>query len=131
MECACNLGDCVQTLAVANLYLNMPGVPPMDELVRIKRDNLSDYNGPPVILPMQGWFGKSFLFPYTPPSAAVKPVFVGYHLTSGNKPRELLAENGHLDYFRQHEPIGCCDLGFISQGIVAYFQAFLEHLDAE
>ena len=96
----CNLGDYFQTFAVDNLYRRM-GIPPED-IIDIPRHGLREYDGEPVILPLQGWFGHNVkgaeLFPLSP---RITPVFVGFHCLSRN-----VADAGTL---KKYEPIGCRD----------------------
>lgn len=118
-----NIGDCVQNIAVENLY-KKAGVS-ADELVLINRDGLPNYNGEPVRLVMQGYFAEAYgYFPF-PWSKKISPVFLGFHLNSTNNSRKIFVEKGICRDFKSFEPIGCRDRNtrdfLISKGINAYF----------
>jgi hypothetical protein len=94
---AVNVGDWIQTLAVESL-LERIGVPRSD-LVRVDRNALPSYRGPPVRLVMNAcFFPKSFPIPST-----VDPVFVGFQTSSPE------VVDGNVELFRRHQPIGCRD----------------------
>jgi hypothetical protein len=107
-----NLGDWVQTLAVHRLVSSL-GVADED-IVRIDRDSLPAYQGPPVRLVMNAAF-LDHSFPLPP---AIKPIFVGFQTSS----RDLIKKN--WEYFKKYEPIGCRDNDtkslFTQQGIDAF-----------
>lgn len=96
----CNLGDWFQTFAIDALYERM-GIPGED-IVNVSRYELQSYDGEPVVLPMQGWFGHKVrgaeIFPLSP---KIKPVFVGFHCLS----RNVL----DIPELKKYEPIGCRD----------------------
>ena len=73
-----NLGDCIQNLAVENLYNEMG----INNLEKVNRDDIANYKGEKVILPMQGWFGNVHkVFPANW-SKDIHPIFVGFHLNT-------------------------------------------------
>lgn len=67
-----NLGDAMQALAVRQLYRDL-GVPD-SRVVRVDRDTLTTYDGPPVVLPLNGCF-YDWHFPLSP---KVTPLFIGF-----------------------------------------------------
>ena len=102
-----NIGDCIQNIAVKNLY-KQTGISD-DEVVKINRDDLADYSGEPVILPMQGWFGNVHgVFPLDIPESIV-PVYIGFHINSSNDCREKFVEQNIAEKMKKFEPIGCRD----------------------
>lgn len=114
-----NIGDDIQTLAGIN-FLNKKGI---DSYTYIDREKLSDYDGPPVTLVMNGWFTnnpKKFL-----PSVNITPIFISFHCDY--RCHNIITNN--IEYFKSHEPIGCRDLYtvdvFKSNGIEAYFTGCL------
>ena len=74
----------------------------------------------------QGWFSmtpeKCF-----PPSSAIEPVFVGFHITDLFEAREWLLTGECLEYLRSHEPIGCRDEGTREMLERAGIRAFVTH----
>jgi len=112
-----NLGDWIQSLAVQRLVESL-GIPASD-IVRIDRDALPEYQGPPVRLIMNACF-LEHCFPLPP---QVQPVFIGFQTSS----RALVVE--YLDFFKQHQPIGCRDTAtrdlFREQGVDAYITGCL------
>jgi Polysaccharide pyruvyl transferase len=68
-----NLGDNMQSLAVRHLYRQL-GVPE-ERIVRIDRDTLRSYDGPPVVLPMNAVFRANCL----PVSPKITPLWIGFH----------------------------------------------------
>lgn len=106
-----NIGDDIQTVAV------MQHLPPVD--VFIDRDQLNTFSGPETLLVMNGWFLTRL--ENWPPSKSIKPIFFGFHVQTEAKP--VIAR--HVDYLKEHAPIGCRDRGtteFIrSLGVEAYF----------
>ena len=118
-----NIGDCIQNIAVENLY-KKAGIP-ADELVLVNRDGLDKYCGEPVKLVMQGYFSCAygvFSFPW---AKNIHPVFLGFHLNSTNNSRKIFVKNGICENLKQCEPIGCRDRStrdFLnSKGVDAYF----------
>ena len=112
-----NIGDDIQTLAAIN-FLRKKGI---TEYSFIDREKLSDYDGEPVTLIMNGWFIhkiKKF-----PPSDKITPVFISVHICH----EKLISNN--INYFKKYEPIGCRDEATIKKfkkyNINAYFTGCL------
>ena len=112
-----NIGDDIQTLAGIN-FLKKHGI---NDYVFVDREELSDYDGEPIKLVMNGWYMhniKKF-----PPSDKIHPIFVSMHVWDEN----LIKEN--VEYFKKHQPIGCRDEYTVKQfkkyGIDAYFTGCL------
>lgn len=92
-----NVGDYMQTLAALNFYETL-GIPE-DQVIRVDRDTLSEYDGEPVSLLMNGCFyNRCFPLPKN-----VKPVFVGFQAAEG-----VIATQ--REELKRHEPIGCRDI---------------------
>ena len=112
-----NLGDWIQSLAVQLLVESLG--PAGGEIVKIDRDSLPTYQGPPVRLIMNACF-LEHCFPIPP---QVEPVFIGFQTSSSGLIRE------YLDYFKAHQPIGCRDTAtrdmFRQQGVDAYITGCL------
>jgi len=102
-----NLGDCVQNLAVENVY-KYAGINP-DDLVLINRDELPKYNGEKASLVMQSWFGDAHnVFPL-PWSDKITPTFIGFHLSKYGKTRISFIEKKVHEKIVPPPPIGCRD----------------------
>jgi len=112
-----NIGDDIQTLAGIN-FLKKKGI---TEYTFIDREKLSDYNGEPVILIMNGWYMHNIS--KFPPSDKITPIFISMFV--GNE--QLIKNN--IVYFKKYEPIGCRDEStvklFNKNGIKAYFTGCL------
>ena len=112
-----NLGDWIQSLAVQRLVESLGTVG--GEIIKIDRDSLPSYQGPPVRLIMNACF-LEHSFPIPP---QVDPVFIGFQTSSRNLIRQ------YLDYFKAHQPIGCRDTStrnmFLEQGVDAYITGCL------
>jgi hypothetical protein len=95
---SCNIGDEIQSIATMNL------LPRVDLFV--ERDALDEVAEPEAVaVVMNGWFSDAP--EHWPPAACVRPIFVGFHMTSA-----AAEEYGKAaDYFRRHGPIGCRDHG--------------------
>ena len=92
-----NIGDDIQTLAAINL-LKKNGI---NEYIYVDRENMHNYEGPPVYVIMNGWFlNKLENFP---PANNIVPLFISFH--SWNE--KLIKHN--VQYFKKYEPIGCRD----------------------
>lgn len=120
-----NIGDCIQNIAVDNIYKKLN----IDNLTMVNRDGLSDYNGPTVKLVMQGWFGNTngtFPLPWTD---KIKPIFLGFHLSANNNSREIFIANNIVANMKSYQPIGCRDrdtCDFLRKlGLNAYFSGCL------
>lgn len=112
-----NIGDDIQTLAAIN-FLNKKGI---SEYVFVNREKLDKYEGEPINLIMNGWFMRDIS--KFPPSENINPIFISFHVA-----RPHVVEN-NVDYFKQHEPIGCRDNATFdllkSVNIEAYFTGCL------
>lgn len=116
-----NLGDCMQTLGVENVY-HKAGI---TDLAFVNRDDIKEYQGAPVKLVMQSWFGDyAGVFPL-PWSDKITPVFIGFHLNTINNTRERFVREKIHEKMKPYEPIGCRDRStrdFLkSLGVDAYF----------
>lgn len=122
-----NIGDCIQNIAVENIYRKI-GVVPTD-LIQINRDELPSYSGPMAHLVMQSWFGHTNgTFPL-PWSDNIIPIFLGFHINSSNGGRDMFVAANVPEKMQNFEPIGCRDRntrdflrGF---GLDAYFSGCL------
>jgi hypothetical protein len=111
-----NIGDEVQSVAAERLlpkvskYIDREGMKNLTSNQKIK-------------LICNGWFMEE---PKNwPPSSSIKPLFISFHVTNSNGSHKKLINQKMVDYYKQHEPIGCRDLAtkrmFESIGIKAYF----------
>jgi hypothetical protein len=119
-----NLGDDIQTIAGIN-FLNKKGI---TNYKFINREKLSEYNGEPVKVIMNGWFMHNIN--KFPPSDKIYPIFISFHTHN----EELI--NKHQEYFRKYKPIGCRDINtvnlFKKYNIDAYYTGCLTlYLDEE
>lgn len=112
-----NIGDDIQTLAAIN-FLKKKGI---TEYTFIDREKLSDYDGVPVKLVMNGWYMHNIN--KFPPSDKITPIFISVHINN-----EVLISN-NVNYFKKYEPIGCRDeatvILFKKYGIDSYFTGCL------
>ena len=112
-----NLGDDIQTLAAIN-FLKKKGI---EKYTFIDREKLSDYDGEPVKLIMNGWFMHNIN--KFPPSDKITPIFISVHIDN----EHLISNN--INYFKKYEPIGCRDQAtankFKKYGIDSYFTGCL------
>ncbi len=110
-----NIGDEVQCLAAFRF------LPKVDYLIH--RERIDEFKcESPVSLIMNHWWlweGKHF-----PPASSINPLFVSFHLQYRLRNDKFMNKK-NIQYFKQHEPIGCRDKGtaeFLrSKGIDAYF----------
>ena len=106
-----NLGDNAQTIASRELLQRL-GVAP-DQIVRVDRDGLASYAGPPVRLLMNGVFSVGS-YPLAP---NIEPIYVGF-----SAPAHILSDL--LPHLAPHAPIGCRDQatadGLKALGLEAY-----------
>lgn len=93
---SCNLGDNMQSLAVRHLYAEL-GVAE-ERIVRVDRDTIRDYAGPPVVVPMNACFYRRNL----PLPPQIMPVFIGFQA----REETILA---HRDWLARQGMIGCRD----------------------
>lgn len=113
-----NLGDFIQSIAAAQWI-------GQEEFLALDRDQLHRYRGPKAKLLMNGWFMEA---PQNwPPSDAIAPLFISFHLNPTAEKALLTPEGIH--YFKAHQPIGCRDLytqnTLKKHGIEAYFSGCL------
>ena len=118
-----NIGDCVQNIAVENLY-KKAGID-ANELILVNRDDLHNYSGEKVKLVMQSYFAESYgCFPF-PWSKNIIPIFLGFHINSANGSRKTFIRKGIHKDMKAFEPIGCRDRNtrdfLLSHGVKAYF----------
>lgn len=112
-----NLGDFIQSLAAKQF------LPHVDEY--INREELSEYNGEPVKMIMNGWY---MMRPENwPPSEVIDPLFVAMHINYSVE-NIMLADNS-ISYLKKHAPIGCRDVHTCeilrNAGVDAYFSGCL------
>ncbi len=121
-----NIGDCIQSLAIENLYRKI-GIA-VETLTLINRDDIRTYRGgggTRYVLPMQAWFADyAGVFPL-PWSDEIEPVFIGFHLNTIHHTRERFIREKIHEKMKAFEPIGCrdrstCDF-LRSLGVNAYF----------
>jgi hypothetical protein len=106
-----NIGDNIQTIAARMLYKEI-GIED-NQIIAVNRDGLTNYDGKPVVLIMNGCFYE----PCFPIPNNIIPIFVGFNTSENVIKRNRL-------YFRKYEPIGCRDVIttklFEKHGINAY-----------
>lgn len=103
-----NVGDYMQWLAIANLYEYM-GLN-KEDIVELSIENISEYRGEKIILPMNYMWADSVHCPYVMDgnvifSEDIVPVFLAISFKRGNW--EWTEER--VEYFKKYEPIGCRD----------------------
>lgn len=113
-----NIGDYIQSLAALQFFNNKVDY-------YINRENLNTFDGDDVKLIMNGWFMHE---PQNwPPIDRIKPLFVSFHLNSSAY--TILDNDNSIQYFKEHEPIGCRDKKTVeilsNKGIKAYFTGCL------
>lgn len=96
----CNLGDIVQVFAVDIIYQAMHIH--KEDIVNISMDELGNYKGEKVILPIAGYFNYRIKAPAFPVSENIIPVFLSLHTIS----RLYLNKD---EFWKQQGPIGCRD----------------------
>ena len=110
-----NIGDDIQTYA-ASLLVEKP--------VFCNRERLDEVTKNTQLL-CNGWFMENAI--HWPPSESVKPLFISFHISSKNL--ELMTSAKAIEYYKQHQPIGCRDhhtLNLLeSYHIDAYFSGCL------
>jgi len=114
-----NLGDCIQSIAIAQ-HIGRPAK-------YFFRDELHQVCEPEVYhLVLNGNFhqgGGTF-----PPSSSIKPIFFGFRV-AGELYERMDEAGEHLDYLRAHAPIGCRDRATMdmlrARGIDAYLSLCL------
>jgi Polysaccharide pyruvyl transferase len=112
-----NIGDDIQTLAALNFLAKKN----IKEFTLVNRERLSDYEGAPLLLIMNGWFMHDISM--FPPAKNITPIFISFHCA-----KELLISENRA-YFKAHAPIGCRDTAtmelFHRYDIPAYFTGCL------
>ena len=118
-----NIGDCIQCIAVENIYkkANID----IKQLLLVNRDDLKTYDGEACKLVMQSWFGDyAGIFPL-PWSEKIIPIFLGFHLSKINNTRERFLREKIYENMVPYQPIGCRDRStaeFLSTcGLKTYF----------
>lgn len=112
-----NIGDYIQSLAARQF------LPQVD--ATISREGLNRYQGGQSFLIMNGWFMQQ---PQNwPPSDAISPLFVSFHINQSVAETMLSAES--IAYLKSHQPIGCRDYYtrdlLLGHGVEAYFSGCL------
>lgn len=112
-EKAINIGDYIQALASSQFMGK--------DNVFIEREKIDEYDGEDVMMIMNGWFMHHP--EHWPPSPRINPLFVALHLN--NLADGVLLGEDSINYFKQHEPIGCRDNKTVdklrSHGVKAFF----------
>ncbi|MFG1402346.1 polysaccharide pyruvyl transferase family protein [Xanthobacter sediminis] len=112
-----NIGDDIQTLAAMH-FLSKRGI---ETVECINREMLSEYNGGPLFVIMNGWFMHNIA--KFPPPPTIIPIFISFHCAD----ERLIIQN--KEYFIRHSPIGCRDEStmnmFRKHGVPAYFTGCL------
>lgn len=113
-----NIGDSVQALAASQFYPHVDGFIDRDE-------ELHCYDGEQCKMIMNGWYMHQ---PQNwPPTDAIDPLFVAFHVNSESK--DVMLSDAGVEYLKRHEPIGCRDFYTLhalqDKGIDAYFSGCL------
>jgi hypothetical protein len=112
-----NIGDDFQTLAAINLLRKNN----INNFKFINREKLSEYDGEPVFLIMNGWYMHDIT--KFPPSPKITPIFISIYINNEN----IVKQN--VNYFKKYEPIGCRDIYttnlFKKYNIKSYFSGCL------
>lgn len=112
-----NIGDYIQSLAALQYVKS--------EVIYVNRDNLSNYDGDPAKVIMNGWYT------YKPfscmPNDRIIPLFVAFHLNVDIE--NIFFTSSNIAILKKHAPIGCRDIHTMnvlqSKGIDAYFSGCL------
>jgi len=128
----CNYGDLVQSTVIESIFSKMR-VPP-DQIIRLTKKNLAEYDGEPLILPFSYTIFYLIDFASGKPllSEKIIPIFLGVSIESIfvynciSLDDFARADSPWLELFRKSAPIGCRDhytLRFMEDhGISAYLQ---------
>ena len=112
-----NIGDYIQALAASQFLPRVDGF--------IDREQLRVYDGGPCKVIMNGWYMHDPS--QWPPSIAIDPLFVAFHMNLSAK--DMMLSDEGINYLRAHQPIGCRDKYTESllkaKGIDAYFSGCL------
>ncbi|MGN1383297.1 MAG: polysaccharide pyruvyl transferase family protein [Eubacterium sp.] len=116
-----NIGDEIQSVAA------MRFLPQIDYYVPRERvDEFHSDHGEKVKLFMNAWW--MWEQNHFPPSEDIDPLFVSFHLREAMRNDEFMRKDV-IQYFKDHEPIGCRDTGTVEflkrYGIDAYFTGCL------
>ncbi len=95
-----NLGDYAQTFAIDYIYQQM-GISKSD-IINIMYDEICNYKGEQVTLPMNAYCGYMKKTPLIPTSNNINPIFLGFHTIS----KKYI---NNRDFWTSHYPIGCRD----------------------
>ena len=110
-----NIGDEIQCLAASRF------LPQVDYLIHRERTDTFKCDEKVSVIMNHWWLWDKKHFP---PSNAIEPLFVSFHLQYKLRNEKFLNKNV-IQYFKDHEPIGCRDRGTAerlkSEGINAYF----------
>lgn len=107
-----NLGDYVQTIATQNAILNIDAAA---DFTVWSRDSLSQYQGEPKTVVMQGWFAHKNHFI---PSSCLTPIYIGMHLCKHAKKYIGYMQHYNQEYWQKNE-VGCRD-----EGTLKFFQQY-------
>ena len=111
-----NIGNEIQSIAAEKL------LPKVD--IKIPMEQMSIYQGEPVLLVMNAFFGG---WTTLPPSPAITPLYIAVHICPSVQSKYATTE--WINHLKQHLPIGCRDKGTMqflqSLGIDAYFSGCL------
>ena len=119
-----NIGDEVQTLATEQ---HMPSVDG-----HVDRDGLALLNDEdePFVVIMNGWYSNNPKH-CLPAAKCVIPVFWGIHINRDQSTIDYFLSGERLEYFKEHEPIGCRDPQTTNmlkeKGIDAFYSKCLTH----
>lgn len=109
-----NIGNEIQSIAAEKL------LPQVD----IHIPKMSIYQGEPVLLVMNAFFGEQVAFP---PSPLITPFYIAMHICPSVQHKYATTEC--INHFKQHQPIGCRDKGTMQflqgLGIEAYYSGCL------
>lgn len=117
-----NIGDEIQSVAAKRF------LPSIDYLVDRDDINASDIKEETKLI-LNGWFScKPDNWP--PKNKNIKPLFISFHISNlyGSNAARLLNQES-IEYYKEHEPIGCRDLHTVDllreKGVKAYFSGCL------
>ena len=123
-----NIGDNLQFMAIDNVYRSIPIK--KDEIVYLKMEELCDYRGEELLLPMN-WslFDTNYMRDgKIAISQHITPVFLATTIESATHNDEYFNEY-NIAYLKENEPIGCRDEYTMrvlhEKGIVAYLNGCL------
>lgn len=117
-----NLGDEIQSLAARQF------LPRVDTL--FNRDSLSKAEADePHLLIMNGFFTQIPPRKPFPPSKSIVPIFVSFHIAGTKETTRHFLSPSSIEYFKEHEPIGCRDRKTMemlqSKGVDAFYSKCL------